>query len=77
MAQQPRAAAAEPEGAPVSGPVVRFADIGMRYGRAPEVLRDVNDRVAAGEVLVRLSAVEQQAGVDAARAQRVQLGLDV
>src|SRR5690606_33070096 len=33
------------------------------------VLRDVNDRVAAGEVLVRLSAVEQQAGVDAARAQ--------
>ena len=38
-------------------------------GRVAEVLRDVNDRVAAGEVLVRLSAVEQQAGVDAARAQ--------
>ena len=38
-------------------------------GRVTEVLRDVNDRVAAGEVLVRLSAVEQQAGVDAARAQ--------
>ncbi|WP_442683722.1 efflux RND transporter periplasmic adaptor subunit [Stenotrophomonas sp. JC08] len=38
-------------------------------GRVAEVLRDVNDHVAAGEVLVRLSAVEQQAGVDAARAQ--------
>lgn len=38
-------------------------------GRVGEVLHDVNDRVAAGEVLVRLSAVEQQAGVDAARAQ--------
>jgi len=38
-------------------------------GRVAEVLRDVNDRVSAGEVLVRLSAVEQQAGVDAARAQ--------
>ena len=38
-------------------------------GRVAEVLRDVNDRVESGEVLVRLSAVEQQAGVDAARAQ--------
>jgi RND family efflux transporter MFP subunit len=38
-------------------------------GRVTDVLRDVNDRVAAGEVLVRLSAVEQQSGVDAARAQ--------
>ncbi|KAF1695327.1 efflux transporter periplasmic adaptor subunit [Pseudoxanthomonas koreensis] len=38
-------------------------------GRVAEVLHDVNDRVAAGEVLVRLTAVEQQAGVDAARAQ--------
>lgn len=38
-------------------------------GRVAEVLHDVNDRVAAGDVLVRLSAVEQQAGVDAARAQ--------
>ncbi len=38
-------------------------------GRVAEVLGDVNDRVAAGDVLVRLSAVEQQAGVDAARAQ--------
>ncbi|WP_334178004.1 efflux RND transporter periplasmic adaptor subunit [Pseudoxanthomonas sp.] len=38
-------------------------------GRVVAVSRDVNDRVAAGEVLVRLSAVEQQSGVDAARAQ--------
>ncbi|MGV8959628.1 MAG: efflux RND transporter periplasmic adaptor subunit [Stenotrophomonas sp.] len=38
-------------------------------GRITSVLHDVNDRVAAGEVLVRLSAVEQQAGVDVARAQ--------
>jgi RND family efflux transporter MFP subunit len=38
-------------------------------GRVAAVLRDVNDTVAAGEVLVRLSAVEQQAGADAARAQ--------
>ena len=38
-------------------------------GRVAEVRHDVNDRVAAGEVLVRLTAVEQQAGVDAARAQ--------
>lgn len=38
-------------------------------GRVVAVARDVNDRVAAGDVLVRLSAVEQQSGVDAARAQ--------
>ncbi len=38
-------------------------------GRVTEVLADVNDRVPAGKVLLRLSAVEQQAGVDAARAQ--------
>ena len=38
-------------------------------GRVTEVVHDVNDRVDSGEVLVRLSAVEQQAGVDAARAQ--------
>lgn len=37
-------------------------------GRVVTVLRDVNDHVAAGEVLVRLSAMEQQSGVDAARA---------
>lgn len=38
-------------------------------GRVIAVSRDVNDRVADGDVLVRLSAVEQQSGVDAARAQ--------
>ncbi len=38
-------------------------------GRVREVLHDVNETVAADEVLVRLSAVEQQAGADSARAQ--------
>lgn len=38
-------------------------------GRVTAVLHDINDRVAAGTVLVRLSAVEQQSGVEAARAQ--------
>lgn len=38
-------------------------------GRVAEVRRDVGDRVAAGELLLRLTAVEQQAGVNAARAQ--------
>lgn len=38
-------------------------------GRVASVDVDVNDRVAAGQVLLRLTVVEQQAGVDAARAQ--------
>lgn len=38
-------------------------------GRVTAVDADVNDRVAAGQVLLRLTVVEQQAGVDAARAQ--------
>jgi len=38
-------------------------------GRVAEVRRDVGDRVEAGELLVRLTAVEQRADVDAARAQ--------
>lgn len=38
-------------------------------GRVAAVAYDVDDRVAAGAVLVRLSAVEQRSGVDAARAQ--------
>ena len=38
-------------------------------GRVTQVHHDVNDRVAAGTVLLRLSAVEQQAGADTARAQ--------
>ncbi|KAF1710729.1 efflux RND transporter periplasmic adaptor subunit [Pseudoxanthomonas sacheonensis] len=38
-------------------------------GRVTAVNVDVNDRVAAGDVLLRLTAVEQQAGADTARAQ--------
>ncbi|MGC4027933.1 MAG: efflux RND transporter periplasmic adaptor subunit [Steroidobacteraceae bacterium] len=38
-------------------------------GRVTQVHHDVNDKVAAGEVLLRLSAVEQQAAVESARAQ--------
>jgi RND family efflux transporter MFP subunit len=38
-------------------------------GRVAEVLHDINDQVAEGAVLVRLSSVEQQAQVDSARAQ--------
>ncbi len=39
------------------------------HGRVTRVEHDVNDRVAAGTVLLRLTAVEQQAGTDTARAQ--------
>jgi RND family efflux transporter MFP subunit len=38
-------------------------------GRVTTVDVDVNDRVVAGQTLLRLTVVEQQAGVDAARAQ--------
>jgi len=38
-------------------------------GRVAAVDVDVNDRVAAGQTLLRLTVVEQQAGVDTARAQ--------
>ena len=38
-------------------------------GRVTAVDVDVNDRVVAGQILLRLSVVEQQAGVDTARAQ--------
>lgn len=38
-------------------------------GRVVAVNVDVNDRVVAGQVLLRLSAVEQQAGANTARAQ--------
>lgn len=38
-------------------------------GRVAAALVDVGDRVRAGQVLLRLTVVEQQAGVDAARAQ--------
>jgi RND family efflux transporter MFP subunit len=38
-------------------------------GRVAAMSADVNDRVDAGQVLLRLTVVEQQAGVEAARAQ--------
>ena len=38
-------------------------------GRVTVVAVDVNDRVVAGQVLLRLTAVEQQAGANTARAQ--------
>lgn len=49
---------------------VRQAELSAQTsGRVTAVHADVNDRVAAGAVLLRLSAVEQQAGADTARAQ--------
>ncbi|WP_246109208.1 efflux RND transporter periplasmic adaptor subunit [Vulcaniibacterium gelatinicum] len=49
---------------------VRQADLAAQTaGRVTEVTVDVGDRVRAGAVLLRLTAVEQQAGVDTARAQ--------
>ena len=38
-------------------------------GRVTRVNVDINDRVAAGDVLLRLTAVEQEAGANSARAQ--------
>ena len=49
---------------------VRRSDLGAQTaGRVTAVEVDVNDRVAAGDVLLRISAVEQNAGANAARAQ--------
>lgn len=49
---------------------VEHADLSAQTdGRVLEVRVDVNDRVAAGQVLLRLSAVEQRASVDSAQAQ--------
>lgn len=49
---------------------VQQADLSAQTaGRVVAVDADVNDRVAAGTVLLRLTAVEQQAGADVARAQ--------
>ena len=49
---------------------VQQADLSAQTaGRITQVLVDVNDPVAAGQVLLRLTAVEQQAGAEAARAQ--------
>lgn len=48
----------------------RRADLrAQTAGRVTEVAFDVNDRVSAGAVLLRLSSVEQDAGANAARAQ--------
>ena len=49
---------------------VRQADLSAQTsGRVTSVEVDVNDAVAAGQMLLRLTAVEQQAGASAARAQ--------
>lgn len=49
---------------------VQQAELGAQTsGRVAEVAVDVGDRVRAGEILLRLTAVEQQAGADTARAQ--------
>lgn len=49
---------------------VQQADLSAQTaGRVTAVHVDVNDRVKAGQVLLRLTAVEQQAGANAARAQ--------
>lgn len=49
---------------------VRRADLAAQTaGRVSAVNVDVNDRVKAGDVLLRITAVEQDAGANAARAQ--------
>ena len=49
---------------------VRRADLAAQTnGRVTAVERDVNDRVQRGDVLLRITAVEQDAGANAARAQ--------
>lgn len=49
---------------------VQQADLSAQTaGRVARVDVDVDDRVRAGQVLLRLTAVEQQAGADTARAQ--------
>ena len=49
---------------------VRRADLAAQTaGRVSVVNVDVNDRVKAGDVLLRITAVEQDAGANAARAQ--------
>ncbi|MEL4891036.1 efflux RND transporter periplasmic adaptor subunit [Xanthomonas protegens] len=49
---------------------VEYADLSAQTGgRVRSVAVDVGDRVAAGQVLLQLSAVEQRAGVTSAQAQ--------
>lgn len=62
-------------GAPARGwdgivEAVRWADLSAQTsGRVEQVLFDVNDRVSAGTVLLRLASVEQDAGVNSALAR--------
>jgi cell division transport system ATP-binding protein len=48
MSSKAAASTAEQDSAPNSEPVVRLETVGMRYGRAPEVLRDVSLTLAPG-----------------------------
>ena len=49
---------------------VRRADLSAQTsGRVATIQVDVNDRVKAGDVLLRITAVEQDAGANTARAQ--------
>jgi cell division transport system ATP-binding protein len=45
-----------PAAEPAAGPVVRFADVGMRYGRAPEVLKDVSFTLRPGSLTLLTGA---------------------
>jgi ABC-type ATPase involved in cell division len=38
------------------GPVVRFTDVGMRYGRQAETLRDVSFSLAPGSLTILTGA---------------------
>lgn len=38
----------------MGGPVIEFRDVGFAYGRGPEVLRDLNFRIAAGDYVAVL-----------------------
>jgi cell division transport system ATP-binding protein len=48
MSSKAAASTAEQDSAPSTEPVVRLDTVGMRYGRAPEVLRDVSLTLAPG-----------------------------
>ena len=75
LADVPTFVVAAADGAPGRGwdgvvEAVHRSDLSAQTaGRVTAVEVDVNDRVAAGAVLLRISAVEQDAGANAARAQ--------
>jgi cell division transport system ATP-binding protein len=54
MSRNPVLAAAQEALSP--GPVVRFTDVGMRYGRAPEMLKDISFSLAPGSLTVLTGA---------------------